>query len=250
MGHDEDGSERIDRDAACPALPDRVRGSSGRPTKEEAIRREARLLDVATEIFMARGYEATTIDSVAEAAGIGKRMLYARFPDKGALFSAVIRRQIAHWLAPIANLEASSDLPIETALVRYGTALLELALTPRAIELFRINVGESRRFPEFARLAHEEGWTPSIRAIAALLARHAAAGTINLPDPELGADLLLNMMVGGPLRRAALGFRLDDGAIAPRVRAAVRIFLAGVVPRCGESAAPAGSTLDRQPKIP
>ncbi len=63
----------------------------GRPTREEAVRRDARLLDVATRLFMERGFDGTTIDAVAESAGVSKPTVYARYRDKRDLFAAVLR---------------------------------------------------------------------------------------------------------------------------------------------------------------
>ena len=77
------------------------RGSGGRPTREEALRRDARLLDVATTLFMERGFDGTSIDAVAEAAGVGKPTVYARYRDKRDLFAAVLRGRIRDWLAPL-----------------------------------------------------------------------------------------------------------------------------------------------------
>src|SRR5712675_499968 len=77
------------------------RGAGGRPTREEALRRDARLLDVATTMFMERGFEGTSIDAVAEAAGVSKPTVYARYRDKRDLFTAVLRGRIQSWLAPL-----------------------------------------------------------------------------------------------------------------------------------------------------
>ena len=66
----------------------------GRPTREEADARDVRLLDVATHLFMERGFDGTSIDAVAEAAGISKPTVYARYHDKRDLFAAVLRKRI------------------------------------------------------------------------------------------------------------------------------------------------------------
>ena len=65
------------------------------------MRRDARLLDVATTLFMERGFDGTSIDAVAEAAGISKPTVYARYRDKRDLFAAVLLGRIRDWLAPL-----------------------------------------------------------------------------------------------------------------------------------------------------
>src|SRR6202047_1320610 len=95
------------KEAIALARPVR-RGAGGRPTREEAVRRDARLLDVATKLFMERGFDGTSIDAVAETAGVSKPTVYARYHDKRELFAAVLRGRIRRWLAP---LSAAAQAP-------------------------------------------------------------------------------------------------------------------------------------------
>ncbi len=79
---------------------ERTNRRGGRPTREEAEARDVRLLDVATRLFMERGFDGTSIDAVAEAAGVSKPTVYAHYHDKRDLFAAVLRGRIRKWLAP------------------------------------------------------------------------------------------------------------------------------------------------------
>ncbi len=53
--------------------------------------RQAELLEIAVTVFAERGYQATTMDEIAERAGVSKGMLYIYFKNKEALFGAVFR---------------------------------------------------------------------------------------------------------------------------------------------------------------
>src|ERR1700731_2776838 len=84
-----------------------------------ARRGGARLLEVATKLFMERGFDCTSIDAVAETAGVSKPTVYARYHDKRDLFTAVLRATIQGWLAPLsAAAEAAKVHPknVETTL--------------------------------------------------------------------------------------------------------------------------------------
>jgi AcrR family transcriptional regulator len=61
--------------------------------------RRAQILDAAAEVFARRGYEATSIDEVAEAAGISKPVIYDHFDSKKALHIALIDKQTDDLLA-------------------------------------------------------------------------------------------------------------------------------------------------------
>jgi len=83
-----------DRKAAAKAKRATVR--FGRPPKELAGEVDARILDAARKTFLERGFEGASIDEIAEVARSGKATIYARFRDKRALFTEVVRRDILY----------------------------------------------------------------------------------------------------------------------------------------------------------
>ena len=58
-----------------------------------AEQRRQQLLDVAREVFAERGFHATSMDEIAEAAGVTKPVLYQHFPSKRALYRRAARRR-------------------------------------------------------------------------------------------------------------------------------------------------------------
>ncbi len=213
-------------------------GSGGRPTREEAAARDRRILDTAAAMFERRGYEGTTIDALAEAAGVGKPTLYARFGDKGGLFAAVFRMRVEAVLAPVvaeatAAAEAHERADLPQVLRTIGILLLQRSLLPDTVALSRIIVAEAERFPELARLSHTEGWLRCVGTIADLLRSYDRAGAIAVqPDVEEAADLFLSLIMGRMQRAVMLGLPAPDmAAITRRVARCVDIFLNGVATR-------------------
>ena len=72
------------------------RGRGGRPIQiNNWNRRHVVLLQTAAELFLAKGFEATSIDAIAQSAGVAKRFTSdARYTDKAELFLAAIARMI------------------------------------------------------------------------------------------------------------------------------------------------------------
>jgi AcrR family transcriptional regulator len=62
---------------------------------------EQRIIDAATELFLAHGYTATTLTAVARAAGVGDRTVYVRFGTKAALLKRAVDVAIVGDTAPV-----------------------------------------------------------------------------------------------------------------------------------------------------
>lgn len=214
------GKKRYDR-AAAPR-----RG--GRPSREAAEALGGRILDVATELFLAHGYGATSIEAVARRAGISKRTFYHRFADKPALFAAVLHRVIVR-LRPPANVPLVEGPDLVQILERLAGMILRAALSPQAIALHRLIVGESGRFPKLAAVvAAEGGIAEVVQFIAGLLEREARAGRFVLDDPAFAAEQFLYMVMAIPQRRAAvLGAPIPQSQLDAWARKVVKLFLNG-----------------------
>jgi TetR/AcrR family transcriptional regulator, mexJK operon transcriptional repressor len=227
-------SPRIDgRPARERASVQHGRRGGGRPTLEESVRRDARLLDVATNLFMERGFDGTSIDAVAEAAGVSKPTVYARYHDKRDLFAAVLRGRIARWLAPVsaaAEAQANEDRPkgIRTTLHELSRQMVAQALMPECATLQRILAAQAVQFPELAERAYEEGWLRAIRGVANLLRQFAARDEIRVADPELAAELFLGLVLGHSKRLALYGMAADPKTEERHRHAGVELFLSGM----------------------
>jgi AcrR family transcriptional regulator len=68
-----------------------VKASPGIPRGQRQVARtEGRVLAAATRLFLQRGYTATTLTDVAQAADVGERTVYVRFGSKALLFKRVV----------------------------------------------------------------------------------------------------------------------------------------------------------------
>ena len=62
-------------------------------TQEVPVSAKARnILEAARALFIARGYEAASMDAVAKAANVSKATVYAYFNSKNELFAAIVAR--------------------------------------------------------------------------------------------------------------------------------------------------------------
>src|SRR5271156_216964 len=104
----------------------------GRPSRADALRLRQRILEAATELFLAQGYGSTTIEAVAARAGISKRTFYDRFDDKSVLFAAVVHRIIEH-IRPPPEVPLIEGATLSEVLRRLARMILSAALAPEAL---------------------------------------------------------------------------------------------------------------------
>ena len=73
-----------------PRAPIPIRTAARRRPQARGVATRRRLLGEAARRFGAKGYEATSMNEIAEAAGVGVGTLYHHFPDKRALLLALV----------------------------------------------------------------------------------------------------------------------------------------------------------------
>ena len=209
--------------AAADQIEAAARRRPGRPTLSNE-----ELLDCALDLFLENGFERTSIDAIAAAAGMAKRTIYARYEDKTSLFKAALQRAIAVWIVPVDALDRADTGSLEDTLLAAGRILVANLMSPAGLRLLRLTNAESGRMPEIGAYNVEQGTKPTIDWLAALF-RRRLGDRIADGDALAAAEAFLHLVVGGPAIDAAWGVRRDDAAVDRHTRFAVRLFLHGLL---------------------
>jgi AcrR family transcriptional regulator len=204
---------------------------AGRPTREQAQARQSALLDCALQHFLAKGFESTTIEAIAADVNMTKRTVYARYPDKTALFRAAIRRGTEQRSVSAAVIDATRRETLPETLVAIAMLRIGLIADPAGAALQRLINTESYRFPDIFQTYYEIAALPTVRFLARLLDAETRAGRLAIDEPELAANVFMSMVVSGPVRFILSGNELGQEDIDRRVRFAVDLFLKGAEPR-------------------
>ena len=99
---------------------------TGRPRQMLEAERRRQLIAAAADLFLHKGYHATTMDDVARCAGMSKKTVYQVFSSKAELFDALL----SDWFAPFA---APIEAPLEIQPEPTGAAIAE-ASVPGGVE--------------------------------------------------------------------------------------------------------------------
>ena len=190
--------------------------------RADAARNRAKILAAARRLFAERGIEETSMDAIAEAAGVGKGTLFRRFGDRAGLARALLdeserRVQDAVLRGPP---PLGPGAPPEERLCAFFSALLDLLEEHRQLLL----ASESGRPTARFRTAVYTSWhqhtglliaeaRPDADAplLAHLLLSTISAGLFDHLRREQGADLATLRRALDDLLRRAVGRRpVDD----------------------------------------
>ncbi|MFE2358372.1 TetR/AcrR family transcriptional regulator [Streptomyces parvulus] len=205
---------------------------STKTLREGSTPKRAAILAAARELFLANGFDRSSVDAVAARAGVSKRTVYDYFGDKRTLLQAVvdtvgeslvatIRRILDDTLTDVADLTETADL--EDVLVafsmRIATDMLGSAEYATLQRLVRTQAGS---VPEGGENALAD--TPD-EALAERFAAFAEAGLLDVPDARLAADQFIALTFNVPLNRYGSANAAEDSRVRPLVVEGVRTFL-------------------------
>jgi AcrR family transcriptional regulator len=128
--------------------------------EQQALATRRRIRAAAQELFLTRGYNATSVNAIASAAGVAIRTLFLAFPGKAALLSEIIQVAVRgdDQDLPVAAREqwqAMLALPADQLLESFaaGTATI-LARTARLLELGDLAADQDRDLASFRDRGH------------------------------------------------------------------------------------------------
>jgi TetR/AcrR family transcriptional regulator, mexJK operon transcriptional repressor len=202
----------------------------GRPTRAEATQIHKQLREAAAAVFLQNGYDGATMEKIARAASITRRTLYARYPDKRAVFLDVIPWALSRAVDDDAGAKIKDD-ELAAALTAIGRGAIKRATDPDIVRLHKIVRNEVGRFPEFAVSAETLGWSRRQRQVMDLLRRHQDDGSIDVDDIELAAEHFLALVEAFPARLADFGVYRSRRQENRHLNYAVDLFLNGILPR-------------------
>ena len=205
-------------------MTENSQGRRGRPANHALGQT---IVDAACELFVELGFQATTLDKVAQRAKISKLSIYRHFENKEALFSAAIAAH-CHQLAPAALFEGV-DGSAEDQLMAVGSSLLRTLLSADVRSVEAMIMADKTNQKSLSKLFYEAGSAHVMAQIEALLRQMHAKAVLNVPDPFQSARLFAALIKGSDLLLIARfdEARAKDGnEIESYCRSAVAMFVA------------------------
>ena len=207
------------------------------PAEVEAVperrsdRKRRAILEAATGLFLRNGFLGTSMDEIAADAAVSKQTVYKHFDDKERLFREIVAVTVDEISDPnyaaVLALKDSGD--VDADLRELARGQLASVMQPRLLQLRRLVIGETGRFPELGQLFYERGPGRTIAALAVVFERLAERGALVLDDPLLAAAHFNWLVMSIPLNRAMLlgdDSQPDEAALNRCADSGVSVFLA------------------------
>lgn len=160
---------------------------------------QRRIAETAIDLFLKQGYEATTLDQIAAAAGIGRRTFFSYFKTKEAILMAYVDGGFGPSFRPVLRAQPEGMAPLEA--VRRSLIEMFLARDPeRSLAVYKF-------------LETSEVLRARMQAVPAEMEQHVFAALCERwPEPDLRTVLRMVAVVSiGALRVGKEAWKNDEG---------------------------------------
>ena len=155
------------------------------------------ILDVALELFSVKGYEATSLSTIADAVGIRKASLYSHFENKQAILDALVKDVLDAYgnhsiFAKTDWDNDAGDLPMtpDAAVQMIQGQIRYILHDPAISRARRMLVIEQFQNSELAQLQTKQNYSDVLRYFTGLIKHLIRQGVLREDDPEIMAAQL------------------------------------------------------------
>jgi TetR/AcrR family transcriptional regulator, mexJK operon transcriptional repressor len=202
------------------------------PGRPKDLEKRAAILQAAKRLFTTQGFEGTSMDAIAAAAGVSKLTVYSHYQDKERLFTAAVECVCAEQM-PSEIFTADLKGPIRKQLLTIARAFFSLITSEEALSVHRTMVSNARQSPKLAELFWEAGPKRTQDAFESFLRDEVKAGKLDIPELHRASSQFFCLLKGECHARMEFGCgtpptprEIDD-----HINATVDLFLRAYTPR-------------------
>lgn len=168
-------------------------------------RKHQAIVDAAIEVFMRNGFGQASMDEVAQQALVSKRTVYDHFGNKENLFQTIL---IEHWnsVFEISQPLFNSSKDIHESLWDFAKKFMNFIYQSKTINLFRLLISESNRFPNLLDAILVDDKAPFTRELINYLETQKKIGKLKTKNTEIAAAFFMGMLKEAHFWPMMLGF--------------------------------------------
>jgi TetR/AcrR family transcriptional repressor of mexJK operon len=194
------------------------------------MEKRAAILEAAKRLFTETGFEGTSMDAVAQEAGVSKLTVYSHFGGKDSLFREAIRQRCRN-LVPDHVYQAPEGMDVRQALLNIAKHHARLTTSAETVGIWRAITSDCRAgSPRMGRLLWEEGPARTHKLMEGFLQQQVEAGFLEVDDVAQAAAQFLALVKGDLHFRRMFGCVAKDCTqfeheVIRNAEAAVEMFL-------------------------
>ncbi len=209
-----------------PETPTAFASKRGRPTAEQRAAISRTILDAATRIFLAEGFERASMDAIAALAGVPKSTLYKRYTDKKALVRAVIEARVSTWSAVASRKNWMLTDDLEQRLKQYCSCILVWASSPEVCAFSDLTRSAWDGADEEEHRQDVIGFGGMVDLIVQDIITFGPRVGIQPKDPRRVAGALMALLAGSLQQRSSLE-PMDETAANELAATAIDLLMHG-----------------------
>lgn len=195
--------------------------------------RYKKILEVALDLFMKKGYEKTSLSDIVSLSGGSLSTIYKYFGDKAGLFGTIIEHRIENFCETLEqNQNLSKAEKIDDFLYKFGIMYIEIFTNPQSIALMRLVISECYKKNKIGKFFSDTMLTKIDKVIIDFIKKQNEKGLLKEYDLETLA-IQFSTLIAEPYKTRALITgkipNLSKHAKDKIVSQAVDIFLYGVL---------------------
>lgn len=193
--------------------------------RPSTLKKQQKIIDVATQLFFEQGYAETSLDQIIEVCGGSKQTLYSYFGCKRGILIEVVTR-CTEQVGTAFQFNSEADLTEQ--LNQFGYEYLKVLCSQPIIDIYRIIVTESRRDKELVDFFLSRGPHRFYQMLSDFLQTQASLGRLNIENPAQASSQLIGLVRGDYYQDVVLGLGVpSDEEIKQYSAQAIKIFLQG-----------------------
>jgi AcrR family transcriptional regulator len=151
------------------------------------------IVAAAIQIFLKKGFESASMDEIAAAAQVSKRTVYQHFTNKEQLFQKIL---VEHWQSANITRQTlfNSAKSLTDNLKHFAKTFLDFVYQPQTMDLFRLLISESPRFPALAQSLVMNGKAPFTQELIHFLEQQKKTGVLKIKDSERAASFFIGQL--------------------------------------------------------
>src|ERR1700723_321746 len=172
------------------------------PRRRRKAERPGEILEAAFSEFSRNGYATTTLDQIAERAGVTKGTIYVYFENKEHLFISMVHEFTKTTMDTVQGMFETHDGSTADLLRAQFSFIYEhIVEDRRRREVLRMLIAEAPRFPELADRYHQEILRPCLDMLRQAIQRGVDSGEfrnssiLNAPQIVIAPIALVDLWI-------------------------------------------------------